>query len=184
MHTMATSIAVLALALGSSATARAGESSSVYTEISAKHCKVLPASGEPGDEEDGLRCKGPGGYEILVVYGDLRASVTVVAPDGSQHELDYWSVVTHAFSSLGPRAEWRVHEDGRAIVPHALVVRVNAQEDAGNPQRKTSYLAVAKITPGKICVTDRIKPGAAQNVEARIAADDAGSKVCLASAPM
>ena len=49
---------------------------------------------------------------------------------------------------------------------------------------KTSLLAVAKITPAKICVTDRIKPGAGQNLEARIAADDAGSKVCLASAPM
>ncbi len=184
MRTTATSVAMLALALGGSTAARAGESSSVYTDISEKHCKVLPASGEPGDEEDGLRCKGPGGYELLVLYGDLRATVTVVAPDGKQHPLDYWSVVTHAFSTLGPRAEWRVHTDGRVTVPHALVVRVNAQEDAERPQRKTSWLAVAKITPGKICVTDRIKPGAAQNVEARIAADDAGSKVCLASAPM
>jgi hypothetical protein len=55
---------------------------------------------------------------------------------------------------------------------------VNASE-GDDPDAITSYLAVAKITPEKICVTDRIDPGADMNVAARRAADTADKRPCL-----
>ena len=148
-----TGLAVLALALASANAHAAAPARSVYTEISEPGCALIPSSEEP-NEEDGLRCKGPAGYELLALSGDLRATVTVVAPDGKEHALEFWDVITGGFSTLGPRAEWRVRDgDG---VPQALIVRVFASEDPDNPDRKTSWLAVAKITPEAICVTDRI----------------------------
>lgn len=92
----------LAFLIGSGAQVQASEAHSLYTEISDKGCTLIPASGEPGDEEDGLRCKGPAGYQLLALSGDLRATVTVVAPDGKEHALDFWDVITRGFSSLGP----------------------------------------------------------------------------------
>ena len=172
-----TPVLALALALG-------GEPRSVYTEISQPPCALLPASGEPGDEEDGLRCKGPAGWDLLALSGDLRASVTLVAPDGKEHPLDYWRVITGSFSTLGPRAEWRVREiDGRPV-PHALVVRVFANEDPDHPERRTSYLAVAKITALETCVTARIAAGADDNTRAREAADAAAARPCLGEAAL
>jgi hypothetical protein len=132
------------------------------------------------EEEGGLRCQGPAGYELLTVSGDLRESVTVLSPDGRDHPLAFWDVITGRFSSLGPRAEWRVGEDGR---PRALIVRVLASEDSEHPDRKTSYLAVAKITSAETCVTDRIVGGADANARARDAADTAFERPCLADLP-
>jgi hypothetical protein len=62
--------------------------------------------------------------------------------------------------------------------PIALIVRVNASEDPVDSSRITSYLAVAKITPTEICVTDRIDPAADGNEAARRAADAAASRPC------
>ena len=172
----------LALPPGGGAHPGAGAPRSVYAEISEPSCALLPASGEPGDEEDGLRCEGPAGWKLLALSGDLRASITLVAPDGREHALDYWRVVTHAFSTLGPRAEWRVRDvDGR-VVPYALVVRLFANEDPDQPGRRTSYLAVAKIGDAETCVTDRIAAGADDNARARAAADTAAARPCLADA--
>jgi hypothetical protein len=65
-------------------------------------------------------------------------------------------------------------------VPVALIVRYNlsSPEDSA---KLTSYLAVAKITAAKICVTEKIAPGAGANVAARAAADKSADKPCLES---
>lgn len=147
---------------------------SAYTDIA--DCPIVEL-----DEETGAAstlCHGIVGYELLVTDEDARMSVTVIAPDGSRHALDYWHVVTFAFSSLGTKAEWRVIDRDGERAPVALIVRVNASE-GDDPGAITSYLAVAKITPGEICVTDRIEPGSDMNAAARRAADNAGERPCL-----
>jgi hypothetical protein len=66
------------------------------------------------------------------------------------------------------------------VVPTAIIVRVVASERE-NPDapKKRSYLAVAKITPERICVTDKIEPAADANQRARRAADGSADKACL-----
>ena len=46
-------------------------------------------------------------------------------------------------------------------------------------KQENSYLAVTKITPTEICVTDKILSGANANEDARRAADTAATKPCL-----
>lgn len=173
---------ICALAMLSSAFARADALESVYTDLGEKACKTLKPSGEP-EEGPTLVCGGVGGYRLKVVEGDLRQSVNVIDPKGKENSLEYWSVITGGFSMVGPKAEWRVEKNGAKVTPKALIVRVNASEDAANPNKKTSYLAVAKITPEKICVTDRIAPSADQNEKARSAADASTAKPCLSHIP-
>jgi len=168
----ATHVILLLLA----ATAAAADAPrSVYTDISQRKCRLIAASGEPGDE-DGLSCHGPAGYALLALSNDLRATVNVVAPDGNETPLEFYNVITGHFSSLGPRAEWRVGEDG---APYALIVRVSASEDPEHPDKKTSYLAVARIGPEAICVTDRIDGGPDDNARARLAADKSHTRPCI-----
>ena len=144
---------------------------SVYTDLAVPPCQKH-AEYELGAT---LRCEGPNGYALLVHDDDARVSITVVTPDGKEYDLDYWSVVTRSFSALGPKAEWRLRENA----PIALIVRVNAYEDGEDPDKVTSYLAVARIDADAVCVTDRIPPMAEQNVRARQAADKASAKSCL-----
>jgi hypothetical protein len=146
---------------------------SVYSSLDVRTCRLLSKHPETGGTLH--RCPGAGGYALQVADDDARMSVNVVAPGGRVHELSYWGVITSAFSSLGPRAEWRM----RGTRPHALIVRVNANEDPANPERVTSYLAVARISPRGACVTDRIPPSANANALARQAADRSGSRPCL-----
>ncbi len=107
-------------------------------------------------------------------------SITVVTPDNREHSLDYWNIITRSFSSLGDKAEWRVVKRNGKITPIALIVRVDSSEQKNlNAPKKTSYLAVAKITPEEICVTDKISPTVDANEQARQAADNSANKACL-----
>ena len=149
--------------------------SSVYTDLSPAKCKTIKVTRDPGGSVQ--KCTGVAGYNLLVLDDDARQSVNVVTPDGNQHGLDYWNLVTRYFSSLGEKAEWRMVRKGGKLVPIALIVRVYENREA--PNQRTSYLAVAKITPEKICVTAKIKATKTANAEARRAADASAGKPCL-----
>lgn len=153
---------------------------SVYTDISGSRCRTISVDRESGATVQS--CPGVAGYKLEVEDDDARMSITVVAPGGKKSELSYWQVITSAFSSLGSKAEWRVTSMKGKPAPVALIVRVNASEDPSNPQKTTSYLAVAKITAAKTCVTDKIGPSATANEEARRAADTAATRPCLEDA--
>lgn len=150
---------------------------SVYSDISSLKCRTIRVDKETGSSTQS--CPGITGYKLLVLDDDARQSITVVTPGGKNHPLDFWQVVTYAFSSVGSKAEWRVTRSNGRVSPVALIVRVNASEDSANPNRLTSYLAVVKVTPEKICVTHKIPPGEKANETARHAADTAQTAACL-----
>lgn len=150
---------------------------SIYTDLSPARCKTIKVNSETAGSVQ--RCPGVAGYSLLVEDDDQRQSVTVMTPDGKRHPLNYWQVVTTAFSNVGDKAEWRVERQRGKVRPVALIVRVYANENPGSPDERTSYLAVAKITAEKVCVTEKIKGGANANEEARRAADASANKPCL-----
>jgi hypothetical protein len=114
-----------------------------------------------------------GGYALLVHDADARVSMSLVAPDGTTHPLDFWHVITRAFSRLGDQVEWRL----RNGAPVALIVPVLASEADDVTERH--YLAVVKLTPSASCVTARIEPGPGAHDRAREAADAAVTRPCL-----
>ena len=164
--------------LASTTMAAAQSNRSVYTPLGDKQCRQIK-SAEAGDDGYEARCRGTGGYSLLLSEGDLRQNITVITPQGKQHSLDLWSVVSGGFSSVGPKAEWRMALQNRKLVPVALILRYNANEDPESSTKVTSYLAVAKITATEVCVTDKISPGPNANEDARRAADAASTKPCL-----
>ena len=169
--------ALAGLCLGLAAQTPAGNGlESVYTNLAGRGCKLLSVQEEGANSTQS--CPGAGGYRVLVLDSDARMSVTLVDPAGRKWRLNLWQVVTRSFSSVGPRAEWRVKRSGESVRPVAVIVPVNANEDP-NASGATAYLAVAKITPGESCVVAKIKPSANAMGEARAEADDAASKPCL-----
>jgi len=156
---------------------------SVYSPLVGKDCGIV----ENGIERAyaTFECPGIADFRLRVLRDDGRASVTVVTPGGKQFPLEYWNVVTRAFSDLGPTAEWRVTRTQGKATPIALIVRVNADEagDAGAPPRRRSLLAVAKITPEVICVVRTIDAAPAANRDARALADAAAAEPCLQPLP-
>ena len=152
---------------------------SVYTNLGEKSCRTIKADSSEAGSYVGL-CGGVGGYKLQVEEGDLRQNIQVITPAGQKHSLDLWTIVGSSFSSLGEKAEWRVRTQRGKVVPVALIVRYNLSH-AEDSTKAISYLAVAKITAAKICVTDKIPPGAGANVAARAAADKSADKPCLES---
>jgi hypothetical protein len=163
-----TLVAIFALTLDALA---AAPITSVYSSLSG--CKMVKTGANAGEDWSVSACRGVGGY------GDARESITVYTPDRKKHPLDLWSVVSSGFSSVGKKAEWRVTTKNGKQVPIALIVRFDASENPEDSSKITSYLVVSKITPGKICVTDKIAPGAKKNEEARSAADASADKPCM-----
>ena len=151
---------------------------SSYTNLSGKTCRSAKTVADTGSNIQ--KCSGVGKYSLLVLDDDNRMSLTLLAPDGKEHPLDLWTIVTKSFSTLGEKAEWRVVRKNGKVTPVALIVRVNAniQENPDQPQKK-SYLVVTKITAEKICVTDRVDSAPEANAKARKLADNSASKDCL-----
>ncbi len=169
----AITISTIAITLPGSST----QAESVFTDLDPRRCRVIDYNRQTG--ESVRRCRGAAGYRLLVEDADLRVSVTVVAPNRRRYPLNYAHVVTPALSTLGEKAEWRLEKKGKRRVPIALIVPVNAHDEAEFPHRIRSYLAVAKIGGDTICVTDRIRPGGSALEEARRAADSAPQRRCL-----
>ena len=154
------------------------QATSIYTDLSGNECRTIKEDKETGSSIQ--RCPGVAGYHLIVADDDSRMSVSVVTPDNKEHPVDYWNVIAKSFSSLGKKAEWRVVKAKGAVTPIALIVRVDASDQTNLESPKTrSYLAVAKIHEGEICVTDKIKPAKNANEAARHAADDAINRPCL-----
>jgi len=125
------------------------EITSIYTDLSGNQCKTIKEDPETGSSVQ--ECPGIGGLHLLVANDDARMSISVVSPDNKEHALDYWNIITRSFSSLGEKAEWRLVKRNGKITPIALIVRVDSSEQQNlNSPKKTSYLAVAKITPEEI----------------------------------
>ncbi len=150
---------------------------SMYTELAEKKCKTISSDKETGSSTQ--RCNGVGGYKLLVHDDDARQSITIVDPSAKEHPLNFWSVMTHSFSSVGDKAEWRVSKSNGKVTPVGLIVRVNASENPEKPSSITSYLAVAKVSANGSCVTHRIRSGPNANAQARTAADSAATAPCL-----
>ncbi len=181
---MANSI-ILAAMVGifcSISTAGQGKITSIYTDLGEKGCKTIELD-ESGAGYYRGRCKGVGGFQLDVLEADIRQTVNVIFPDGSASELNFWNVVSGAFSSVGPRAEWRVKTVNKKSVPFALIVRFETGTEDPESEVfrmiKTSYLVVSKIESGNACVTDVVPPTVKnQNVEARKLADASAGKPC------
>ena len=151
---------------------------SVYTSLTVNSCRTIKTETTGAGDYEGL-CRGVSGYSLTLLEGDLRQNIIVNTPKGAKHSLELWDVISGGFSHVGPKAEWRISRQNGRLSPNALIIRYNAIENPDNPNKYTSYLAVAKITSTEICVTDKISPGANANIDARRAADNAATKPCL-----
>lgn len=147
---------------------------SVYSSLDVRQCRLVGANEETGSTLH--QCRGVAGYAIQVAEDDARMSVNVVAPGGGLHRLEFWSVAGPGFSTLGPRAEWRVRGEGARARPVALIVRL---EVSGENDRVTSNLVVSRVSPRMSCVTEVIRPVPNANELARRAADRAPARPCL-----
>ena len=151
---------------------------SIYTDLVAEKCKTIESNPDEGGSYRG-ECKGVDGYKLEVIEGDIRQTINVIYPNGKKSELDFWSKVSSAFSSVGDKAEWRVLDDGKNEKNYGLIIRYNASENPEKPEKTTSYLVVTKITKDTACITDIVKPSKDQNETARKLADEAANKPCL-----
>lgn len=157
---------------------------SVHTELGGTSCRKGIDQNDP-NETPYQMCPGVAGYTVIVRRVDAgRSSIDLVDPSQRRFPLDYHVFVTRHMSTLDGKAEWRVATKNGKHVPLALIVRVQAREDNGNPARVTrTFLTVAKITPNEACVTDRNPEGAKSHAEAIRAADSAQARPCVQPQP-
>jgi hypothetical protein len=171
MTLLPTCLLVLVAILCSGEAAAQRTIQSMYTDIAGASCRKAVDEKITGASTS--TCPGIGGFRLQVLTDDERNSINVIAPDGKVFALAYWDVVTHGFSTLERRAEWRVRAEQGKPVPIAIIIRVNSvdQSEPDQPKR-VPLLAVAKIGGDMACVIEKIdsrNPNA--NKIARMSAD-------------
>jgi hypothetical protein len=165
------------IALATSDVERSRQFRSMYTPLIGKDCSITQEDTRTGSFVK--VCPGVAGFRLVIASDPERISVTVVTRDERAHPLVSAQGIPPGASSLGTKAEWRfIYQDGK-VTPVALIVRVYKQDTDSRFPRRTSYLAVAKLTPTEICVTDRIPAAASANEEARRASVVSATRACL-----
>lgn len=157
------------------ATATGGPESR-YTSL--KDCKLE----ELREEEDWSvsRCTGPGGYTLMVDYGDARDDLRLIKPGGKPVELGLLALTGGGFNALGDVVEWRGSGAGEMFRPAALIVRNNAVETPERPEQPTAFLVVVDLS--QACVVAQVRPMSGQNEAARKVADGP-KQPCLKGSP-
>ncbi len=136
-----------------------------YTSF--KDCRVVELR---ADEDWSVsRCAGPGGYSLMVDYGDARDDLRLVRKGGKPVALGLVRLGSGGFNALGDAAEWRGLAAGGAFVPTALIVRNNATDNPERPEQPTAFLVVIDLAQS--CVVGQVRPMAGQNEQARKLAD-------------
>lgn len=79
MYKIVTSLSTILLFSLSLNTQAAAPITSVYTALEGANCKTLESSEEGGGWYKG-RCKGMNAYDLLIMEGDLRQTITIVDP--------------------------------------------------------------------------------------------------------
>ena len=153
---------------------QAASLTSVYTDLTDKACKTLESDSSGSGWYKG-QCQGINGYKLILTEADIRQSIDVITPKGKSFPLDLINNVSLHFSTVGKKAEWRIAANKQ---PVALILRYNANEDAADPAKVTSYLVVSKVTDKLVCITDIVKPQPKANEIARQLADQAPAKAC------
>lgn len=122
--------------------ARAGDISSVYTDLDWEKDCVTYAQAEQGDGDwADLACSGYRGYPVLVSYDDARESLFYGFPPGDM------TTVWESFSGLnsaGPNVEWRIETNGKTAIPFAVIHRRSIGDSEGE-NKSTEVLIVAKV---------------------------------------
>jgi hypothetical protein len=158
---------------------------SEYTSLEEASCRKEVDRSHP-NEITYLVCPGVAGYTLNVRRVEAgQRSIEVVEPNSRRvFALNYQDVITRAMFSLENKVEWRVAaRDGRPM-PVALIAGIQAREATANPQNvTTAYIAVAKVTPDQVCVTDRFVKDAQPDDIVRRAADAALDKPCAPALP-
>jgi hypothetical protein len=157
----------------------------VYTELSGGGCEKKADPADP-NETPFLVCPGVDGYSLIVRRVESgRHSVDVLDAKQRLHPLNYQEFVTRHMSNVTGRAEWRRGKGARQQAPAALIVHVQAREDADDPEEVTqTYVAIAKITAQETCVTDRLEEGTRTEAEIRSLADTARDRRCADALPL
>jgi len=130
---VATTCGLAALALaGSPGPVAANPPKSLYTTIDLGACKVVHG------HRDGntWSCIGLPGYPVIYGEGDLRAFVSVGTYPSKQKRKAQEQTLgpfNTIFQGKSRRAtlEWRVHSDGKKMIPHATILRYYTRNETG-----------------------------------------------------
>ncbi|MEQ1497314.1 MAG: hypothetical protein ABL914_01530 [Novosphingobium sp.] len=145
---------------------------SAYTSF--KDCKLVE-SGE-GEDWSISRCKGIGGYDLQVDYGDARDDLVLLRRGKPPVKLNLFALGSGGFNTLGDAAEWRARGGADGSDPAMLIVRNKISEDPEDSAKQTHLLVVIDLK--KACVIAQVRPQSGQNAAARSIADGAPRK-CL-----
>lgn len=160
-------VSVLAPCLLGFSVSAATAASSDYTILDAGKCQLIDKSKEGEGEWARFRCPGHKGWRVQLDTGDLREWVQL-RPPRSRNWVTLRGPVS-TFNRIGPKMEWRSRMKGGP--PYAVIYRISTTR---NDRRKNrSYLYVAKLVPGGICLVAVVHRTAkpSQNLAARRAAD-------------
>lgn len=125
-------------------------------------------------DEAGYRvseCAAPGGFVVRLSEADGRQNLLVKAPGKDFVSLRLSELNGGAFSRIDPAIEWRGAQAGVEFVPDSLILRYLSADDPAQPERDTPYLIAVRLTGPAACMIAQVKPGTAQQVEARRIAD-------------
>lgn len=110
--------------------ARAGDISSVYTDLDwKKGCVTYARSGQGDGDWSDLACSG---YPVLIAYDDNRESLFYGFPPSDMASV--WESFS-GFNSAGAKVEWRIETTGDTAVSFAAIHR-RSVSDAEVPTRK------------------------------------------------
>ena len=153
----------------------------IKTELDRKNCELLDK--KPSNElfDFIIRCKGPGGFDLIYRKGLIKTTLGLIPPGKNEIPLKLWDKIkAPSHPGVYNLINWRVEKKAGKTKPIALII--NAGADEGSYHTRNSYrsfLVIVKLSKTDSCITDFVS-GKLKNSEklALKLADESATKPC------
>lgn len=144
----------------------------IGTGLSGEGCK--PAIGE-NDEKTRI-CKGVEGYSLLIKGKETQPQISLVAPDGKRHPIEYWDPADAGYREIYSGVTWVVVNTPKKTISLEFYLAIEPRQDYAQWGR---YEVIARVSPGPVCVVGSVPSGPSSTMESIAIASNPSDRPCL-----
>ena len=144
----------------------------IGTSLARNTCKSTPEQ----NEENVRICKGVEGYSLLLEGDEKKPQISLLAPDGGRHPIQYWDTTDPGFLEIDPSPLWLVvHEPAKTIAIDFRLKMKRTQENQWG-----HHDVIVRVSPVPVCIVASLPASPRSSSEKIVIATSPENRPCLA----
>ena len=144
----------------------------IGTSLEPNTCKT----GTDDNDESVLICKGVDNFALQVKGDDKKPQITLLAPDGVRHKIQYWDTNDPGLHQLERSVLWLVVHEPRKTIAINLRLKIEPKQDYSQWPFQD---IIVRVTPAPVCIVGSEPAGSRSAGESMAIATSPADRPCM-----